>query len=472
MFSSLRARLWLTYTLVSGVTLCLASLGFLIYLLRSPLLYRQVAQRLRTAEEVVYSRLETLPGLPRDNLANAVQRAETTYSVRIWIVSSAGQVVAGGRPNDPQFPSGLQLDSAHPDVVRTARAASGKVWLYTARPLDNGDFLVVAAQRPAIPLISILRDDLVAPVIRVALIALLLAFLLAFFTSRWIAAPLQRMAAAAREVAAGKYQPIPLEGPAEERELAAAFNEMTRKVQAGQQSQREFVANVSHELKTPLTSIQGFAQAILDGTASTPEALRQAAGVIHAEAGRMYRLVLDLLALARLQAGTADLEHTPVDMAALLDALRQKFDLQARQAGIEFRVEAGSLPPLVGDGDRLMQVFTNLVDNAIKFTPSGGRVSVSAQQADGMVAISVADTGAGMSPEVQQRIFERFYQADKSRHSGSSRGFGLGLAIAREIVNAHGGSISVTSAEGQGSTFVVRLPAVAGKKSTPEMAKA
>jgi signal transduction histidine kinase len=277
--------------------------------------------------------------------------------------------------------------------------------------------------------------------------------------SRWVSAPLSRISQEAQQVVAGEAHPIPLEGPREVRHLARAFNEMTAQVQQSQQSQRDFVANVSHELKTPLTSIQGFAQAILDGTVRSPEELANAAGVIDSEAGRMHRLVLDLLALARMDAGTAAFVMAPVDMNALLEAVGRKFAPLAEAAGIDLRVEPGVLTNrVVGDADRLMQVLSNLVDNAIKFTPEGGLVTLSSEEGENWIRIHIVDSGTGIADADQQRIFERFYQVDKARPGGTGRGVGLGLAISRQIMLAHAGDITLTSEPGEGSHFVVKLP--------------
>jgi two-component system sensor histidine kinase ResE len=249
-------------------------------------------------------------------------------------------------------------------------------------------------------------------------------------------------------------------GPREVQELTRAFNEMNHRVQLSQKSQRDFVANVSHELKTPLTSVQGFAQALLDGTAATAEARQQAAGVIYDEAGRMHRMVLDLLDLARLDAGTADLKRSPVDLAALLNNVGQKFTPQARAARVFITVETPTLPLVTGDADRLAQVFTNLVDNALKYTPAGGQIRLRATPAGPEVWVEVRDTGTGIAPEALPHIFDRFYQADTARAGGKKHGAGLGLTIAKEIIQAHGGTISVRSAPGYGSEFTVRLPVV------------
>jgi two-component system sensor histidine kinase ResE len=238
---------------------------------------------------------------------------------------------------------------------------------------------------------------------------------------------------------------------------------MMMRTQASQRSQRDFVANVSHELKTPLTSIQGFAQAILDGTADSDEARQKAAQVIYDESGRMHRMVLDLLDLARLDSGTADITMSPVKMIALLNAVAEKFSPQSQRAGVQIKVESvENLPAVTADGDRLAQVFTNLVDNALKFTPQGGSILLHVSVVNGEMRVAVSDTGMGISAEVQKHIFERFYQADPARKGGEKHGAGLGLAIASEIVQAHGGRISVRSRQGEGATFEVFLPL--GKK--------
>jgi signal transduction histidine kinase len=298
------------------------------------------------------------------------------------------------------------------------------------------------------------------------LIALLLSLVVAFFFARWIADPLQKVVAAARAMPSAEIKPVEPQGPHEVQELTRAFNSMIQRTQASQNSQRDFVANVSHELKTPLTSVQGFAQAILDGTADSDEARQQAAQVIYNESGRMHRMVLDLLDLARLDAGTADISMSPVNMSALLNVIREKFMPQSQKAGVEVKVEVpANLPGISADGDRLAQVFTNLVDNALKFTPSGGVISLRASVVNDEVLVSVTDTGAGIPAEAQTHIFDRFYQADSSRRGGAKHGAGLGLAIAREIVLAHGGKINVRSRLGEGTSFDVFLP-LTGKSAT------
>jgi two-component system sensor histidine kinase ResE len=313
--------------------------------------------------------------------------------------------------------------------------------------------------------LNIFADQLLLPVVQGGLIALLLSLVLAFGLSRWVADPLQQVVLAARDYPSEEMQPITPRGPHEVQDLTRAFNSMVARVESSQKSQRDFVANVSHELKTPLTSIQGFAQAILDGTADTPDARRQAAQIIYNEAGRMHRLALDLLDLARLEAGTADLNMSPVDMGVLLRTVVEKFNPQAQKAGIRLQANIpDGLPTLIGDGDRLAQVFTNLVDNALKFTPTNGQVTLSAVHRAAEMQVSITDTGQGIPKEALPRLFDRFYQVDASRSraggetAAGRRGAGLGLAIVQEIVLAHNGRIEVRSEVGQGTTFVIYLP--------------
>ena len=173
----------------------------------------------------------------------------------------------------------------------------------------------------------------------------------------------------------------------------------------------------------------------------------------------MYRLVLDLLDLARFDSGIASLERVPVDLRELLNGVVAKFSPIAQQAQVEIGIEFDDIPSVLGDIDRLSQVFGNLIDNAVKHTPSGGQVSLHAYKEGGFVVVSIADTGPGIPFEDLERIFERFYQVDKSRPGSRSRGVGLGLSIAYEIVRAHGGSITVRNNIPQGSVFVVQIPA-------------
>lgn len=484
MLSSLRFRLWLTYFVVVMLVIGIAGTAVTIYLLRNPASDRRELQRLRVVSSLVLQRSQAFGFPPKGEyslpiLKEAAQRADETWGVRIIVFSPKGDLIVDSRAtSEVTLPDWSFFTQRRPNTAPIFTDSNQRRWLYDLTPMEGGNILLLAVPRPRVPVWSILRDELSGPFLRGTALALLLSMLLAFWISRWISDPLQRIANATRSMSSGDFRPIPEKGPQEVRKLAKAFNEMGERVQASQRSQRDFIANVSHDLKTPLTSIQGFAQAILDGTAGEGGSLKQAAQVILSEAERMYRMVLDLLELARLDSRVVEFERSPVNLNALIKAIAEKFSPLAASGNVKMEffeqpVSGEHAVTVIGDADRLNQVFSNLVDNALKYTPSGGKVGISLQSVDGWVEIRVADNGVGIPDEEIGRIFERFYQTDKSRRGGSGRGVGLGLAIAKEIVLAHDGEISATNrvypnadrastnlagSQNSGSVFLVRLP--------------
>lgn len=471
MFTSLRARLWFTYALLSGIILCVVGTGLVLFLIRNPPATTRTYMRL----QLIIAAIPRIPSLlGNGNLGNetiALNWIDKTFDARIVILDPGGSILADTRTSEaPSIPRAVfnnlstRTNEISLDQFRFLDS-KGHVWLYVARRIEGEQLLIVAAPRPAVPLRQILREELIPPLFRAGLGAVVLALLMAIWMANWVTSPLQRMTKSTRALAAGKHEQIQMDGPAEVQELARSFNEMSTRVQSTQQSQRELVANVSHDLKTPLTSIQGFAQAILDGTANTHDKLTQAAGVIYTEAERMHRMVLDLLELARMDAGIADFKLQPVDLANLLQSLLEKLSPQARQAQVDLRAEIGSLPLITGDEDRLVQAFANLVDNALKFTPARGEAVIRARQNIDQVEVSVSDTGPGIPAEDIPHIFDRFYQADKSR-SRDRRGSGLGLTITSEIIQAHRGTITAHNLPGTGSIFTVILPITQPEKPT------
>ena len=222
-------------------------------------------------------------------------------------------------------------------------------------------------------------------------------------------------------------------------------------------TRREFVSNVSHELRTPLSSVKALAEALENGALEDPDTARDFVRRIHGEADRMSALVDELLELSRLESGQAPLEMETVDVAALARGEIEAFQLRAEAAGAVLESRLPEAPALVrGERDKLRQVLVNLLDNALKFTPSGGAVTVFVRTAAGGVQVSVRDTGAGIPAEHLPHVFERFYKVDRARRDG---GTGLGLAIVRHIVEAHGGTAQAESREGEGTTVSVTLRA-------------
>ncbi len=228
-----------------------------------------------------------------------------------------------------------------------------------------------------------------------------------------------------------------------------------------EKTRRDFIANVSHELRTPLTSIQGYAETLLDGATDNGSPTREFLEIIRKNAARMSRLTEDLLTLARVESGETRFETEPVPPIELLHDAEESFREIARGQGVELQIHdegnAESLPPVLADREAIHQVFSNLIDNAMKYGRAGGRIVLGARSAQRGIEFYVQDFGAGISSEHLPRLFERFYRVDKAR-SRESGGTGLGLAIAKHIMRAHGGTIHAESELGHGSTFVFTLP--------------
>jgi len=498
MFRSVRTKLAASYALIVLVCLILAGLGALILIRR----YQRDAalSQQRSAATILAQRVQSLlvAHLDAPAIVNRIRQESHRLGARTMLVMRDGLIV-GDTEEDPTL-AGKRIRFSLPDLLGT------RATLVVRRPLgEDGQpyFLVITELRPpavvtpaearTMPgyLIVALPEadaqpawrDLVRPLALAASLSLLISVLIAIVLSRSITRPLLAMTAASEEIARGNYgQVIPAQGQDEVARLADSFNRMARQVQHSRQSQRDFVANVSHDLKTPLTSIQGFSQAILDGAVHDQEGYSRAAQIISDEAGRMGQLIQRLLDLARLDAGEVLQRRTGVDPAAFIEHCLEKLRPLAADSGVELCLSIPqALPAIYGDEDYLEQSLSNLVDNALRYSSAGGRVKVAAQvlasqggKIDGpalipyalpiqgmldngrWLAITVEDTGTGIAAEDLPRLFERFYRADKSR--SRAKGSGLGLAIAREIVEGHGGAIGVTSRGGHGSCFTIFLP--------------
>jgi signal transduction histidine kinase len=276
---------------------------------------------------------------------------------------------------------------------------------------------------------------------------------LAYYLSGRITRPVRKLAEAADEVAEGRYDvTVPeVAGHDEIADLADSFRQMAARLSEAEELERNFLMTVSHELRTPLTAIRGHVEALREGVADDPEARTASLDVISAEAGRLERLVGDVLDLAKLDMSRFTVLHEEVDMAQLLDQAHAVFAEEAKKRGIDYDQDVAATPVIVSDGDRVLQIITNLLANAFRWTPDGGRVDLRLRAENGQVRVAVEDTGPGISPDEQERIFRPFWTHD-------GKGTGLGLAIARELALALGGRIELQSEIGDGSRFELVLP--------------
>jgi len=295
-----------------------------------------------------------------------------------------------------------------------------------------------------------------------AVAAFLAAVAVSLFVSRRVVLPVQEMMTASQRIADGHYdERVGVPGDAERDEvdelawLALSFNQMADRLEQTEARRLELIGNVAHELRTPLASIKGYMEGLIDGVLPAEAATFQQ---VYREADRLQRLVHDLQELSRVEAGAYELNLCPAPPERLVEGVVARLARQFEEKGVALETDVPrDLPPVRADEDRIGQVLLNLVGNALQSTPSGGQVSLSVRREGELVRFVVRDTGVGISPEHLPHIFERFYRVDKSR-SRVGGGSGIGLTIAKHLVEAHGGRIAAASdGPGQGATFSFTL---------------
>lgn len=414
-----------------------------------------------------------------------VESMSSNASSLIWIVLADGTIVLSSQipedilskmivlpsrgirlPDERQYaPVDGEVETLQGDFYGLF-AESGIDWLTVKIPFlfqDKGDlrtdidgFVMLHARMPEIneSQNAVFRMFLLASLAGIAV-----AIVFGFIVSRRISAPIRQMNVAARRIASGEFQErLKITGHDETWQLAESFNHMVSSLEQLEKMRRDFVSNVSHELRTPITTIKGFVEGILDGTIP-PERQGIYLAIVRDEINRMKRLVNDLLDLTKMEAG----ESRPVlgrfDINELVRICVINLQQQFLDKDLTFDADFESERLFVkADKDGIQRVILNLLQNAIKFTPQGGLITVQTRVDKDFILTSVTDTGIGIAPEEQAFVFDRFFKADKSRSADRS-GVGLGLAIARNIITAHGGTIYVESTLGVGSTFIFSLSA-------------
>jgi signal transduction histidine kinase len=331
------------------------------------------------------------------------------------------------------------IAAAHP--VQLVRGTEPFGWLVVAKPTTE------------------LREQWLTLFGRLALAlaaGVALAAVLFWWLSRRLTEPVLALTRATEHVATGRYDvEIPdTHGSDEISLLSDRFRGMVAQLAEAERLKRSFLMSVSHELRTPLTAIRGHVEAIREGVVSEPEQVRSSLDIVAAETDRLERLVGDVLDLAKLQAHRFTVRREEVDLSRVLDHAFGAFAEEARRREIDYRLGAnGEAPVIVSDGDRVLQVITNLLSNAFRWTPDGGRIELQLAASNGAVRVDVVDTGPGVAPEDRARIFDAFVSQDVN-------GTGLGLPIAQELALALGGRVELQSELGQGSRFRLVLPAV------------
>ena len=454
-------------------TVCLSGVWWLT--LRNRQIDARLDYLISEAEDIAYlagnlsgdSLMETIQdrdSATRTYLNRMAEKVNREFGAYIAVMDRGGNVMTNSQTaynEDPEFMESLngeEITQAFQRILAgetiRLRSESGEAPTFTVGVpfvMDNtvtgAVFIRTKAQRIEGGLSDILG--------RIALLAagvLALSGVAVFLFMRWRLKPLKQLEAAAATIAEGDFsvQVDEKKGDRELRELSGAFNTMTRKLQGVEAGRREFVANVSHELRSPITSIKGFAEGMADGVIpeeEQPKYLRLVAD----ESRRLSGLIDDLLALSRLERDDATIEMTTFDINEMLRraVIRRMNDLEERKIDVSCEFEED--PCLVrADSDRIEQVVINLLDNAIKFTPEGGKISLESAPAGGTAEITVRDNGSGIEPKDREKIFDRFFTADRAHTAG--KGTGLGLSICKRIMEMHGQNIRLLDTE-EGAAF-------------------
>jgi two-component system OmpR family sensor kinase/two-component system sensor histidine kinase BaeS len=390
--------------------------------------------------------------------------------LRNGVVISGSRWPGDRRPNSPEMRLAVVLTDANGKVVFDGTGASTGKRLKSRELRDaisvtasDGEqtlgYLLITV--PGAPSLGSPEQRFLDRMRRVLILGTVLAIALGLVISALfshsLAGPLQRLAAAARAVARGDLgKQVVVEGTAEVADVSRAFNEMTEALQKGEQLRQNMVSDVAHELRTPLSVLQGNLRAILDDVYPLE---KEEIARLYDETRVLGRLVDDLRELAQAEAGQLRLNVQPTDIASALRAAVAKFEPAAESKAVHLSFHAAEgLPEVMADPDRLAQIMNNLMTNALRHTPEGGSIAVSAAAAENAVEVTVTDSGEGIAPEDLPHIFDRFWRGDRSR-SRVGGGSGLGLAIVRALVEGHGGAVRAASdGSGKGASFAFTLP--------------
>lgn len=472
MTHNLGFRLLAAFTLV--IVIILSSVFFLVYRTTRG----EIAQYEDRIENIQDNNLQaelyryySLTGA-WDNVQSLVTQWGNLYGRRILLTDKAGKVVAD---SDSALLGSNYADNA---VKETAEAIGipgpGQIFNFPmSNPVDHqmqviaadavGYLYTVHGGLPGISVtaLQITYQSIGRFFVRAGLVAIGIAIILTFFLSRRILSPVKALTSAARQFGKGDFSHrVAYQGKGEMGELALSFNSMAENLEKNEQQRRNMVADVAHELRTPITNLKGYLEAITDGVLKPDDDTIRS---LDEEASSLSRLVGDLQELTLADAGKLKMTMQPEDISHIVKETIAS--IQPKAAEKELNVTAdlpGELPLVEIDALRIRQVLNNLLSNAIAHTGKGGAVTVTGKPQGDKLVISVTDTGEGIAPEHLPLIFDRFYRVDKSR-TRATGGSGLGLTIAKRIVEAHGGAIGVTSQLGKGSTFTFSLPVISEK---------
>jgi two-component system sensor histidine kinase BaeS len=389
------------------------------------------------------------------------------YYERTGSWENLGRFVGGNRRLQPHLPRLIVVDTEQHVAYGLGPGNDGR--LYPYNNLEEGLPIEVNGQQVGVALLAggegpppnnsrfapemaFLRTVTTSAILS-AIIAGVIAFVLGILLARTLTRPLQELTAATQVMAAGQLgHQVQVRSQDEIGQLATSFNQMSHDLAQASQMRKQLTADIAHDLRTPLTILRGYMEGLKDGALDGSPNLYD---IMYEEVALLQHLVEDLRTLSLADAGELSLNVRAVDPKALLERTGLAYVMEAEQRGLDLRIEAAdNLPSVMVDADRMTQVFNNLVSNALRYT-SQGSIILAASATDQQVRFEVRDTGTGISAEELAHIFDRFYRADESRQRTEDGSSGLGLAIAKAIVEVHGGQITAVSTPAQGTTFAI-----------------
>jgi signal transduction histidine kinase len=467
MLGTLRRRSILSHALPLAIIAPVVGL-VLIYLVESQVLLDSISKDL-TAQAALVSDIAADPVLWQDAAQSRqfADRMSARVSAEVRLLTITGLLVASSEPEDAasigaqMSPAGMERVMARQVSVRMTYSQNpGAEVADVLAPVYGQDQAVVGAVRLTHRLDSVSDQfqRLRALVVAVVVAGLALSILLGWALANTLERPLRGVTRAALALSEGQPMPLlPETGPREVGLLAHAFNTLSERLRASEENRRQLLANVVHELGRPLGALRSATQALAGGAADDVALRGELLSGMDDQLRRLQRLLDDLILYYGQGSGAVRLDRRLIPLGEWLPALLAPWREQAQAKGLQWQAELPpSLPAVSADADRLAQALENLLSNAIKYTPAGGGVAVDTGRSEGLAWIRVADTGPGMAPEVQARIFDPFYRGQTGQRF--PQGMGLGLTIARGIISAHGGRLDVDSAPGQGSRFTLYLP--------------
>jgi len=472
MSKSIFRRLLFSFLATVLIGLCLS--GFLILYFTKSYFYESKEEELLRMARKVNAAIQDNPRVTR-SVQNALVTYDQSFDTRIWLFDEKGKIVATSMQDDAF--KGKSVARSIADKVLQGNTAVTELqiegledpMLSVAVPWGKGEEVYGGIILHA-PIEGIERTfaQMRETILWATLFGVVLSTAMVSYLSWSISRPLRTIERTAAEIGRGNYaERVMVHTSDEINDLAQTINSMAEKLEKVEQERHhleqvrnDFLANVSHELRAPLTAIQGFLEALQDGLVDDEEARQKYYAVMYEETMQINRLVDDLMDLMKLENNKVTLARSPVDVAELLNKVAFSFHPEAEEKGIQLRVELpAELPRIYADPDRVTQIVKNLLKNALKFTQKG-EILLTADPDDKFVRIRVKDTGIGIVPDDLNRIWERFFKVDRGR-SRKDKGTGLGLAIVKNLVELHDGKCSVESVPGEGSTFTVWLPTVA-----------